>query len=1221
MKGIYTINTDTTDYVTIQCNLASKPLNFLVDSQADISIMKISSLNQNFSYDTCEIIRIKGITNSAISTFGTVFIKLLIDNVSIEHKFHLVPDSIAIPTDGIIGKEFIKAHRCNLDYGTETFVIRLPFTELHIPMTFESNGGSSIIPPRSEVFRLFTIKSIEFPCLINTRELKPGVIIPNTIAYSNKGWIRVLNTAPRCKQILTNNIKGIPLTNYDIKITKNPNPDLTKNNSRTVDLMKILKNQIQKHAPPELLKLCLEYSHIFAMPGDEGSTNNFYKQKLILKDDIPVYVKNYRLPQTQKCEIDNQVNNLLSKNLIEMSTSSYNSPLILVPKKSPSGVKKWRMCVDYRLLNKKLIPDKFPLPRIEDIFDRLGKTKFFSVMDLQSGFHQIPLDENSRAATAFSTENGFYQWTVLPFGLCIAPSSFSRMMSIAFSGLSPDHAFIYMDDIIVIGDTESTHLKNLKAVFENCDKFNLKINPEKCDFFKSEVTFLGHTCTANGILPNKNKIDAIERYPRPHDKESTKRFVAFANYYNRFIPNFAKLSQPLNKITRKRYTFEWTNDCEESFQKLKKLLISPQILQYPDFSKPFILTVDASNYACGAVLSQITNGHDLPVCFISKTFTKGEINKPIIEKELLAIHYSIKKLRPYLYGRSFTVRSDHKPLIYLYNLKNPSSKLTNLRLDLEEYDFVVEHIRGKDNVAADALSRIALSDLKDLVNVDPSNVLAVTRSMSKKLENSSKTQNDDQVDSNIKNVIEKSQIIEELGTFFDKNIPRIKTEIYTSQRNYQSIERIELYFYKGHNIVARIDIKKPANEILTLKTIISQLQRAAEKFKIGEAQWPLSDKIFKMCKYEEFKMACQAELKNLKIIISRNPIKIVDEKQKMQLLEQFHKDPLYGGHAGQKRLYAKLRAHYYWKAMSKDVAKYVKNCKICQLNKPKAKNIEEMTLTKTPQRPFDVVIIDTMGPLTTSLNGNKYALTMICDLTKYLITAPLKTKTANEVAKAIFDNFILKHGPMKQIRTDMGTEYCNSVLKELCELMKVDHKTSTAYHHQSVGTIERNHRTFNEYLKSYLSDELDKWDVYLSYFTFCYNITENSSNNNKYSPFELVYGRKVNLPNELLNGQIDPLYNMDNYVQCLKQSLQRAHVKATNIIDKIKIRNKNYHDQKAKPLRVNVKDKVLVEIEPYNKHGPKYKGPFEILDLDEPNVIVKTDKGNIKIHKDRIRPI
>lgn len=154
--------------------------------------------------------------------------------------------------------------------------------------------------------------------------------------------------------------------------------------------------------------------------------------------------------------------------------------------------------------------------------------------------------------------------------------------------------------------------------------------------------------------------------------------------------------------------------------------------------------------------------------------------------------------------------------------------------------------------------------------------------------------------------------------------------------------------------------------------------------------------------------------------------------------------------------------------MSKDVAKFVKNCALCKLNKPKPKNNEELKLTKTPQRAFDVVIIDTMGPLTTSVIGNRYALTLMCDLTKYLITVPLKTKTADEVAKAIFDNFILKYGPMRRIRTDMGTEYCNNVIKQLCQLMQIDHKTSTPYHHQSVGTIERSRRTFNEYIRSYV---------------------------------------------------------------------------------------------------------------------------------------------------------
>lgn len=325
------------------------------------------------------------------------------------------------------------------------------------------------------------------------------------------------------------------------------------------------------------------------------------------------------------------------------------------------------MCVDYRQLNRKLIADKFPLLRIDEILDNLGRARYFSCLDLFSGFHQIRLQEDSREYTAFSTDSGTFQWKVLPFGLNVAPNSFCRMMSIAFSGLPPEQAFLYMDDVIVIGTSEENHLHNLENVFKICRAYNLKLNPDKCEFFRREVTFLGHKCTRNGLLPDDTKTEVIRKYPRPSDKESVKRFTAFANFYRRFIKNFAQLATPLNKLTRKRVEFVWSDECEEAFQAPKSRLMKPPILQYPDFNRPFIVTVDASNSACGAVLSQENDGHDLPICFISRSFQKGELNKPVIEKELLAIHFAITYLRPYLYGTKFTVRSDHRPLIYLYN--------------------------------------------------------------------------------------------------------------------------------------------------------------------------------------------------------------------------------------------------------------------------------------------------------------------------------------------------------------------------------------------------------------------------------------------------------------------------------------------------------------------------------------------------------------------------
>lgn len=233
--------------------------------------------------------------------------------------------------------------------------------------------------------------------------------------------------------------------------------------------------------------------------------NNFYTQTFKLKDNNPVYTKNYRLPYSQRQEIDRQVDKLLENDLIEPSAAEYNSPILLVPKKSEGTEKKWRLCIDYRPVNKKLIADKYPLPRIEDILDSLGRARHFSVIDLFSGFHQIPISENSRDLTYFSTTKGSFRWKVVLFGLNVSPNSFSRMMATAFSGIPAGTAFLYIDDIIVIGCSESHHMKNLRQVFETLKKFNLKINPYKCRFFRKEVVFLGHRCTENGILPDSTK--------------------------------------------------------------------------------------------------------------------------------------------------------------------------------------------------------------------------------------------------------------------------------------------------------------------------------------------------------------------------------------------------------------------------------------------------------------------------------------------------------------------------------------------------------------------------------------------------------------------------------------------------------------------------------------------------------------------------------------------
>lgn len=1205
------MNLNYSDFIELQISISDNICSFLVDTQADISIIKESSLNDDIFIDETEKIRIRGITKDAMDSIGITYADIFFDDILLEHKLHIVPNSFNIPCDGIIGKDFIKNYKCKIDYDANTITFTVGNHLITLPLLQEPDMNTIILPARCEVIRKITLQNTNDIQIIDSQQIEEDVFIARTLVDPTKPYVKILNTSENIKVLKNVKFSTENLNDYYVySITYNNNPE------RINELQKILSNSTSNEFYGDMTKLFEKYSDIFALEQDKMTINNFYNQNFNLLDKSPVFVKNYRLPETQKTEIDRQVQNLLDNNLIEPSSSSYNSPIILVPKKSTDNTKKWRMCIDYRMLNKKLSPDKFPLPRIDEILDQLGRTKYFSILDLYSGFHQIPIEKESRAITAFSTSNGSFQWKVLPFGLNVAPNSFMRMMNIAFSGLNAHQAFIYMDDIIVIGCSKNHHVKNLISVFDTCRKYNLKLNPLKCKFFKNEVNFLGHRCTANGILPDKSKIDAVRNYTRPTDKDATKRFVAFANYYRKFLRNFAEMASPLNNLTRKNTDFVWTDNCEKSFQKIKEKLISPPILQYPDFAKQFIVTVDASNTACGAVLSQIKDkGDDLPISFISKAFQKGEKNKPTIEKELIAIHFAITTFRPYLYGTHFLVKSDHKPLIYLYKKKNPASKLTNIRLDLEEYDFIITHISGKDNVVADALSRITLRDIKETFSTeDDKTVLPMqTRSMTRNRDN---TTISDEIDKNIEKTRIKNKspertpkIYENNGTKYEKGIPIIKTN------------KNKLRALKSNKLLFTVDLDYEINNKQSIEKLPKTIERISNETKIKNLQLPTNDELFTKMTIEELKHIGNNVLKDIQIELIHYPKTITDDREKLEIIQKFHDDPIMGGHCGFDRLLAKIKTHYFWKKMSKDTLKYTKTCHKCQVNKPKTKTIEPLTLTNTAQKPFDVVIIDTIGPMTKSTNNNVYAVTIICDLTKYLVTIPVPTKEAIVIARAIFNKFVLIYGPMAEIRTDMGTEYRNEIVKNLLQLIGTKHSMSTAYRHETVGSIERNHRIFNEYLRSYLNDNDSDWDEYLYYYTFCYNTTPSSCFNFKYTPYELIFSKISNIPDKIFNGKVDPIYNIDNFANEAKFRLQKTHLEAKKLIEKMKTQNKSNFDKKLNPISIEIGDKVLIEMGNRTKTDPIYKGPYTVINIENLNVTLKNDKSDKieKVHKNRLQ--
>lgn len=1167
-------------------------LTFLLDTQAEISLIKSNALTKNVHIDEYDFCTLKGITKDQISSLGSCKIFLNLQNrYEVEQSFQVVSPSFPIPTHGILGKDFLCDNDCVIDALTNELTVRLLDNEIVLPM-LKPKSSFITIPPRSQVIRKITLE-VDQDVVINNVEASPGVFIASSISSKSKPYVSILNVTDVPQHLNVANIKYTPLTEFtSFKTNINSRNDLLQKSLNSKNIPSSIKQ--------EFISLCEEFSDIFHLPGDKLSCNNFYEQEIKPTDDTPVFQKNFKIPHAQKGEIDAQIQEMLNNDVIESSDSPYNHQIFLVPKKSEEGQpRKWRLVVDFRKLNEKILPDRYPIPRIDEILDNLGNAKYFSTLDMQSGFHQIPLKESSRKYTAFSTPTGHYQFKRLPFGINICPTSFQRMVNLAMSGLTPDICFLYLDDIIIVGRSEKNHLFNLRKVFEKLKEKNLKLNPQKCDFFQKEVTFLGHKITPKGIFPDPTKIKIIKNYPRPKNAKETKRFVAFVNYYRKFIKNFSTLAEPLHKFSRKGVKFKWTPECEKSFEQLRDALCNPPILIYPNFEQEFILVTDASEEGCGAKLAQIRNGIEMPISFASMAFKKGDLNRPPIEKEMMAIYFGITHFRPYLYGKKFLIRTDHKPLIHLYSMKNPSPKILRMRLDLSEYLFDIEYIPGPENVETDALSRL---DFKELTE---KKILAVTRSMSKKQSTTTEKLNTDETN----NQFNEPLVYEATHPNETKKLPKLKFTFSEVAIIYKICHK-RTQLCTGSKIVDPNKIKDNA-----LEELLMEIEKSAVSKEIKQVALRLDDDIFRYVTPTEFKTIGLKSLERLSLIMFYPRIKLKDSEEIQRILSEFHDHPLLAGHPGQQRMLEKLRNHYSWRHMKRDITQYVKSCEKCKLNKTDNHTKERFVITTTPSKPFDLILIDTIGPLPLTIRQNQYILSIQCDFSKYVIYVPLPNKEARTIASALVKNCILTFGPMKSIRSDRGKEYVNDILDKVCEILGIDKLVATAYHPQTIGSLERNHRVMNEYFRTSLKSMID-WDEWIQFFTFAYNTQPTTTHN--LTPFELIYGRTANLIKDI-GSKIDPIYNHESYSEELKYRLNVAFNKTRSLL--LESKQKLINNQtKINPIDLKIGSKVKLQNITKNKFDHVYSGPYEVTKILESNVEILDSKLKTKqiVHKNRL---
>lgn len=425
------------------------------------------------------------------------------------------------------------------------------------------------------------------------------------------------------------------------------------------------------------------------------------EHKINTGNHLPIANPPYRISPAMKVKLKAELDKMLQDGIIEEKESPWAFPVVLIPKKD----NEIRLCVDYRKLNAITVTDTYPLPRIDDLLHAAKATPYMSTLDLKSGYWQIKLAEEDKLKTAFTTPFGIFVFNRMPFGLKNAPATFQRIIDKFRSSLPKLLILAYLDDIIICSPNFETHLSDLDQTFEKLKKFGFHLNDRKCFFCRSEVKYLGHILTTSGIKIDPEKSAAIINRPKPKNLKQLMSFLQTCSWFRRFIPDFSKVARPLSNLTKKKATWNWGNEENQAFNKLKQLLSSPPVLQQVQESAPFLLRTDASNYAIGAVLLQGEKDKEHPIEYASRLLIPAERNYSTTEREALAVVWAIQKFRGYVEGSEITILTDHQPLKWLFALKSPTGRLARWSLFLQSYNLRFEYTPGRQNVVADTLSR------------------------------------------------------------------------------------------------------------------------------------------------------------------------------------------------------------------------------------------------------------------------------------------------------------------------------------------------------------------------------------------------------------------------------------------------------------------------------------------------------------------------------------
>jgi hypothetical protein len=879
-----------------------------------------------------------------------------------------------------------------------------------------------------------------------------------------------------------------------------------------------------------------------------------------------------RMTEENTLAAGKMIKELLAKGFIRPSRSPWGSPMFLVEK--PDGGK--RMVIDFRALNAATTRNRYPLPRVDELFDQLQGARYFSKLDLRTGYWQIRIAAEDVAKTAFTSRHGHFEWLVLPMGLTNAPAEFMALMENTFRSELNKFVLVFLDDILVYSRTLEEHKEHLQVVLQRLREQKLFAKLSKCCFFRQEVEFLGHFVGRAGVRMVEGKVAAVDRWPTPTTQKEVEQFLGLAGYYRRFIAGFSKIASPLSELcgtlkvakggsqrTPPKKRFEWGAEQQQAFEQLKAAVVSAPCLAIPDPKREFIVHTDASGYATGAVLMQQFDDGLRPIAFLSKKMTKAERNYPVHEQELLAILNALKAWRHYLGGRRFSVLTDHQSLQYVETSAMATPRQVRWAAWLSEFDFSIKYSPGKTNVAADALSRAAAGKPQE-----------------------------------------------------DGGGAEQEAQEQQQQQHLNSLQSESVDEDAGAKLlVAAI------NDLAPLPVRIRTAAAADADY---QATLALSREAL-----ESRRLVRQGRLlyRDGGQLVVPNSLTL-----RTWLLSSAH-DTLLGGHHSAAATAAWLGERVWWTNMAKAAQDYVRGCEQCQRNKPDLRGRQGLPLSiQTPRWAWEVWCMDFIGPLPRTARGHDVILVVVDKLTRWVYYIPARQTASAQETFALLDRFVLaNHDTPKQIVSDRDTRFTSHFWEDLWAAMRTQLKRSTSFHPQTDGQTERANRTLIEQLRSHVDEHQADWDLLLPQLQRANNSAVCFSTG--FSPFEMNHGRKMRteLDAELEADGVAPRAVYPGAVE-LAERRARVEAEARERIQKAQEKQRKDAQQGRRAGEIAVGDKVwlsnrnmrLDEQGRARKLEALYFGPYEVLEMHGSNAAKIQLPAGCKLHPvfnlDLLRP-